>query len=251
MLRESKVLIKGIIKPYTAIRMATNFWTLKLSPFRIGMYLLELLTDKQFWNHIDKVIEKAKRSFPDPKLGGWMLGFPCFMLYPIIRLVRPEIVVETGVGPGGSSALILNALNKNRKGHLYSIDLPGYDAIIYPKMGRLYNIHVPPGNEVGWLVSPSLRERWSLLLGDSKEILPRLLTDLDGIDVFLHDSLHTDEHIMFELECVFPRLKREGLLLCDDVNEYWSLAFIEFCKKNQLPYFVLSERLGIAKKYGK
>ena len=115
-------------------------------------------------------------------------------------------------------------------------------------MGRYYNIHVPPGYEVGWLVPEKMRNRWTLILGDSKKELPKLLNSFDVVDVFFHDSLHTEEHILFELESVFPKLRRGCYLLADDVNEYWSLAFVDFCKKHRLPCFVFGSQIGIAKK---
>lgn len=237
-----------IRKPYKTVKIALRFWQLGMNPFKLGIYLTELQTDFTFWSHIKSEIKQAQKSFNDPKLGGWMLDTSGLMLYSLIRLTKPEVVVETGVGPGGTSALILNALDRNKKGHLYSIDLPGYDAIIYPKIGRCYNIHVPPGYETGWLVPTKLRYRWTLILGDSKEELPKLVDALNHIDIFLHDSLHTDEHVLFELETVFPKVRKGGLLLADDVNEYWSLAFMEFCKKHALPYLIFNNRLGISVK---
>jgi len=47
-----------------------------------------------------------------------------YKLYNLIRDTRPSIVVETGVASGVSTAYILQALEDNRKGKLYSIDLP-------------------------------------------------------------------------------------------------------------------------------
>lgn len=45
-------------------------------------------------------------------------------LYTIIRIRKPDIVVETGVAQGVSSTFILQALEDNGRGQLYSIDLP-------------------------------------------------------------------------------------------------------------------------------
>ena len=44
-------------------------------------------------------------------------------LYFIVRMADPEIMVETGVARGVSSWTILNAMHRNGKGKLYSIDL--------------------------------------------------------------------------------------------------------------------------------
>jgi len=246
------LLLKAIIKPHRAIKYAVDFiagfYKIDLHPINLIKYLIELYRSKDFWQHINEKVEEVKRNFPDPKLGGWMLGYPCILLYAIVRVAKPKVVVETGVGPGGSSALILLALERNKQGQLFSIDLPGADALIYPKIGKNYNIHVPPGYEVGWLVPSWLRSKWRLFLGDSKELLPKLVENLGEIDMFLHDSLHTDECVTFELLTVFPYLKKEGLLLADDVNEYWSMAFKTFCEEKSIPYTIFYSRLGVARK---
>src|SRR2546427_3222773 len=45
-------------------------------------------------------------------------------LYLIVRISAPELVVETGVAHGSSSACILAAVRRNRYGKLYSIYFP-------------------------------------------------------------------------------------------------------------------------------
>ena len=44
--------------------------------------------------------------------------------YTLIKLLKPDIVVETGVGAGVSSLTILHAMEENGAGQLVSIDLP-------------------------------------------------------------------------------------------------------------------------------
>jgi predicted O-methyltransferase YrrM len=45
-------------------------------------------------------------------------------LYALCRYLRPKVIVETGVGLGTSSLFILQALEDNGEGTLYSIDKP-------------------------------------------------------------------------------------------------------------------------------
>jgi len=244
-------LLKAAMRPYKVVKYGMEFVSLRnirINPIVACSLILELYVQSGFWDYVHNMLNKVKNSYQDPRLGGWMLGYPAIILYVLTRMTKPKIVIETGVGPGGSTALILLALWKNKDGLLYSIDLPGNDALIYPKIGRCYNIHVPPGYNVGWLVPPWLKERWGLKLGDSKELLPELVSKLGSVDMFLHDSLHTDEHILFELSTVFPHLAKNGLLLADDVNQYWSMAFVKFCKEKGLSFTVLRNRLGIARK---
>jgi hypothetical protein len=247
-----KLVWKIITRPYKLVKVLYQLWKasneLDLKLGHLFYYIVELQCNRRFSQSIRSKIKEAIKRYPDPRLGGWMLGWPSQLVYVIVRVMKPELIVETGVGPGGSSALILLALEKNGMGKLISIDLPGADAQIYPQIGKNYNVHVPPGYMVGWLVPSWLKNRWELFLGDSKELLPKVLADSGFVDMFLHDSLHTEEHLWFELSTVFPYLRDGGLLLADDVNEYWSLAFVKFCQRQGLRYFVFSNRLGVAKK---
>ena len=173
------------------------------------------------------------------------------LLYLIVRKYQPEIVVETGVSWGASSAFILCAMHENSKGHLYSIDLPPYEASVRIKDG---NVHVLEDSQrhcvneeysVGALVPEYLKERWTLIVGDARKELPVLLKKVNKVSIFLHDSLHTYEHMMFEYETAWPYITKGGLLLSHDV--LWNSAFLRFSKKeNSKPLIYYS--LGAIKK---
>ncbi len=151
-----------------------------------------------------------------------------FELFAITRLLRPEHVVEAGVSSGVSSAHLLAALRRNRRGRLHSIDLPTRQR--GERLGRSESpVAVPPGRESGWAVPERLRERWDLRIGPSEELLPRLVGELDGIGLFLHDDKHTPEHLTFELETVRPRLVPGAVVLAD--NTVWTgEAFPRFAR---------------------
>lgn len=129
-------------------------------------------------------------------------------LYAIVRALRPEIVVETGVANGESSAMILAAMDVNGVGHLTSIDLQGQELN--------QNFYRPEGKGVGWLVPDAYRDRWTLHAGDALELLPDVLVRLGHLDLFFHDSLHTTEHMLFEFHQAWKYLKPGGVLLFDD-----------------------------------
>lgn len=145
-------------------------------------------------------------------------------IYCCIRTLKPEHVIETGVAHGYSSWIILNAMHKNNKGTLYSIDLPNNDT------NKDYNFNDQP--TTGWMVPDNLKERWQMLLGDSKVILPKLLNELKEIDIFFHDSDHSYEHMQYEFEISHPFIKTNGLLISDDVHNH--SAFSEHVNKYQL-----------------
>ena len=129
------------------------------------------------------------------------------IIYTLIRCLKPRIVIETGVANGASSTFILSALEKNNFGKLYSIDLPSKELLLK--------------EEIGWLVPQSLRHRWELIVGNSRIVLPKLLPELGHVDIFLHDSLHTLEHILFELKESYNYMPKEGFLIIDDINVDW------------------------------
>ena len=163
----------------------------------------------------------------------------------VIRKYIPENVVETGVAQGVSSRFILEALKDNNAGKLTSIDLPNYN----PKGqinrdGQNDSVFVKKELGVGWIVPDSLRGRWNLLLGDSKEILRNL--DVTP-DIFFHDSDHSYEHMTFEFEWAYDHLTSEGFIVSDDIN--WNKSFEDFIgrHKNSVKKLYSKFGTGVAK----
>ncbi|HEY8698094.1 MAG TPA: class I SAM-dependent methyltransferase [Rhizomicrobium sp.] len=125
-------------------------------------------------------------------------------IWCLVRHLKPVHVVETGVGHGFTSRLILEALERNGGGALHSIDRPPLDPAIKAR--------------VGIAVEERLRQRWTLLAGSSRRCLPKLISRLGSVDLFVHDSLHTERNVLFELECVWPALKPGGVAVVDDID---------------------------------
>jgi predicted O-methyltransferase YrrM len=153
--------------------------------------------------------------------------------YIAIRAFQPKIVVETGVANGVSSSYILLALQKNGRGTLYSVGLndPQY---------------LPAGKPLGWVVPELLKSRWNLLIGDSCALLPSLLAKLGTIDLFIHDSLHTYDHMLWEYRTAFPYLRPGGLLFSDDAA--WNPAFSEFCQEVAAKHTAILRGVGFLQK---
>ena len=155
------------------------------------------------------------------------------MLYYLTKVHRPENVVETGVWTGKTSWAILRALGENYEGRLYSIDLGTKDI----DGQRL------PVAEIGGLIPQELRSLWTLLIGDSKDILPKVVFDLSHVDLFYHDSNHAYEHMTFEFETVWKRLRTGGLLCSDDTDR--NSAFQDFSRRCDRPYHQIGNRFGL------
>lgn len=128
-------------------------------------------------------------------------------IWCLIRHTRPSKIVETGVAHGVTSRFILEALARNASGHLWSIDLPPLERSLR--------------KEVGLAVGDRNRDRWSYIKGSSRRKLPALLTQLGQIDIFIHDSLHSERNVRFELDRAWAALRPGGALVVDDVDANW------------------------------
>jgi hypothetical protein len=146
-------------------------------------------------------------------------------IYVLCRVLSPNIVLETGVAYGVTSAFTLQALAVNRKGGLVSVDLP--------PLGRDADRHV------GMLIPQNLRDRWCLHRGPAKRILPHLITSIREIDVFVHDSLHTYRHMNFEFETAWPCICPGGVLVADNVD--LNDAFVRFAARVNPAYSALAQ----------
>jgi predicted O-methyltransferase YrrM len=146
------------------------------------------------------------------------------VLYPLVRKSNARVVVETGVSNGVSTAYILAALQDKGGGRLYSIDLPNIE---YELEGRTHRDRLY--SSTGSFVPRELRESWTLIFGDARVELPKLLNSLDSIDLFHHDSMHTYDHMTFEYEAAWPKLRDGGILASDDVQ--WNSAFMDLCQR--------------------
>jgi len=135
-------------------------------------------------------------------------------IYCLTRHLRPANVVETGVAHGVTSRIILESMARNGLGHLWSIDLPPEN----PELNR----------EIGVAVGDRFGESWTLIQGSSRRKLPELLNRLGEIDIFIHDSLHSARNVCFELDLAWPKLRKGGAVVVDDIDaNYGFQRFIE------------------------
>jgi predicted O-methyltransferase YrrM len=125
--------------------------------------------------------------------------------------LRPDVVVETGVARGITSRIVLEALEGNSQGHLWSVDLP------HPFERGLVA-------QTAAAVPQHRRQRWSYIEGSSRRRLPRLLRGLGRVDVFVHDSLHTARNTRFEMDRIGRVLAPGGVMLIDDISTHQGFA---------------------------
>ncbi len=148
-------------------------------------------------------------------------------LYSLIREKKPSVVIETGVCNGMSSAVILKALIDNDKGSLYSVDLPVIAGSVPGRKGAV----IPPGKTSGWAVPEEFKDRWELSLGNTFYELPMIFEEVGEIDMFIHDSGHSYETMMFEFGIAWYHLKESGFLIADNTDK--NQAFKDFARAKE------------------
>ncbi len=131
--------------------------------------------------------------------------------------LQPDHLLETGVARGITTRFILEAIAENGHGHLWSIDLP------------------PPGepeihDQIGMAVPDRLRPSWTYVAGSSRRRLRSLLSDIRTIDLFVHDSRHTERNVTFELNHAWDALTPRGVAIVDDAD--LNCGFHSFCRTN-------------------
>jgi predicted O-methyltransferase YrrM len=196
---------------------------------QIRRFLQEPFDSEYFLSHL----RNCEDVFREGMTSAALWAKKVLIQYAAVRALRPDTIVETGVASGVSSAYLLLALERNQKGTLHSIEVgdPSY---------------CPAGRAPGWIVPDRLRSRWRLHIGDAATILPELFLRLGDVDIFVHDSLHTYEHMKLELELAHPHVRRGGLLLADDA--LWNSAFVEFAQSVSSPASRIVRGVGIMKK---
>ncbi len=176
---------------------------------------------------------------PAGRLGRESQPYAGYFLYVLVRALKPDIFVETGVSGGESSTFILQAMEDNKKGELHSIDFP--QAIVEKGLTTISL----DGKPSGWLIPEHLKHRWHLTLGKSEEVMEPLLKKLGKIDIFFHDSLHTYDHMLFEYNACWDYLVDDGILISDDIvvmNGKGHSPFVDFGnykKRNIVIYNVI------------
>jgi hypothetical protein len=179
----------------------------------------ELKRFEEIWKDTVNDLTARRLQVGRAAFGGWDDGDARLVrvAWCLTRHLRPERVLETGVARGLTTRAVLEALRQNARGHLWSVDLP---PLLEHELAQ----------ETGAAVRDDLCDRWTLVHGSSRRVLPSLVADLGRIDLFVHDSMHTTRNLRFELERVWPSLAAGGAALIDDVEK--NEATGEFLRKH-------------------
>jgi cephalosporin hydroxylase len=138
--------------------------------------------------------------------------------YALVRALKPEVVVETGIDKGLGSVVLCAALLRNRE--------DGYP-------GHYYGTDVNP--EAGFLLAGPYAEVGTILYGDSIEALAKLTR----IDLFINDSDHSAEYEAREYETIAPLLSDRAIILGD--NSHVTDSLVNFAERTQRRFLFFRE----------
>jgi hypothetical protein len=158
----------------------------------------------ELWPQVAAFVTAQGVRFGPESFYGYNDGDPAFVgaLWCLIRHLRPSAVAH-----GISTRFILEALERNGHGRLYSIDPPPVE----PRLAA----------EIAVAVDGVGANRWQFLRATSRRVLPRLLAELGRIDLFVHDSLHTRRNVCFEVAEAAKAMRPGGFAIIDDIDTNW------------------------------
>jgi predicted O-methyltransferase YrrM len=185
---------------------------------------LDAELSKETFTKLLAELEAYKVSSVGAPMGGPALLGLC---YAAVTLTRPDVVLETGVAHGYSTAVIVQAMEDNAQGKLFSVDLPAF----HPGVDQLTGDAIPS----------RLRSsgRWELSVGSDQRVLAPLLAKLPPLDLAFYDSEKSYDGMLRSWELIWNHLRPGGIFVTDDVNGHD--AYLDFCDRLQTPPMVVAK----------
>ncbi|MES2140621.1 MAG: class I SAM-dependent methyltransferase [Bacteroidota bacterium] len=116
--------------------------------------------------------------------------------YAFARVIKPKIIIETGIDKGLGSIIMCSALIRNKE--------EGYP-------GKYYGTDINP--EAGYLLSGKYKEVGEILFGDS---IKSLSAFTENIDLFISDSDHSAEYEYQEYLTIKKLMTEKTIILGDN-----------------------------------
>jgi hypothetical protein len=162
-------------------------------------YFRELEEDGEIKNHILDGFAESNYGKDIEVSFGRRIGW-----YAITRIVKPKVVVETGVDHGVGACVLSAALLKNRE--------EGFN-------GEYIGTDI--SRSAGQLLTGKYSEVGKILYGDSIE---SLLTLERHVNLFINDSDHSSEYEFREYQAIRNKLATQAIILGDNAHSSDSLA---------------------------
>ena len=139
--------------------------------------------------------------------------------YVLARILKPKVIVETGVSHGVGALVLTSALLRNRS--------EGFEGLYF---GTDIDL------SAGKLLQGKYKEVGKMLFGDSLETLRHFPHE---IDFFVNDSDHSEKYESSEYEVVSLKLSKNSIILGD--NAHSTDALFEFSLKNGRDFIFFKE----------
>ncbi|MBX3611676.1 MAG: class I SAM-dependent methyltransferase [Hydrogenophaga sp.] len=186
-----------------------------VTPTQVLGYFAELEGDDRLREHIKSGISSARYGRDIRVEFGRRLGW-----YAFIRVLKPRVVIETGVDHGVGACVITSALMMNAS---------------EGKEGRYYGTELRP--DAGKLLSGDYARFGQVLYGDSIETLQKFD---QPIDIFINDSDHSADYEYREYQVILDKLAPESLILGD--NSHATDKLSRFSAEQQRSFLFFAEK---------
>ncbi|MCB2212058.1 class I SAM-dependent methyltransferase [bacterium] len=189
---------------------------LNRNPDHVLKFLEEPLADEDIHQHVITISRNSPFAHKtDERCDfGRRLGW-----YAVVRLLKPRVVVETGIDKGLGAVLLASALLRNKE--------EGYE-------GRYFGTDINP--KAGYLFTGKYASAGEILYGDSIESLKQFD---QPIDVFINDSDHSHEYEYREYQTVKATLSARAIILGD--NAHASASLLQFSRETGRNFLFLRE----------
>ncbi|MFN6946401.1 MAG: class I SAM-dependent methyltransferase [Cytophagaceae bacterium] len=179
-------------------------------------YFDEIESDQTLKSTITEAIDNSKfKNIADKEIRfGRRLGW-----YAFTRIMKPKVVVETGVDKGLGAILLCAGLLKNKE--------EGFE-------GRYYGTDINP--EAGYILSGKYKEVGEILYGDSLDSLSKFS---EKIDLFINDSDHSCEYEYQEYVMIKKFLTDRSIILGD--NSHCTDKLADFSSKTNRNFIFFKE----------
>lgn len=186
-------------------------------PFnQLEKYLDEILNDEKLKFFLERKIEDSKsRNFADKNFHfsrrlGW---------YIITRVLKPKVLIETGVDKGVGSVILCAALLRNKD--------EGF-------LGRYYGTDI--NYEAGYLLGEKYKSVGEIIYGDSIVSLNKFDKK---IDLFINDSDHSPSYEYQEYQTIKNKLNPGAIILGD--NSHVTDELLKFSIENDRMFIFFKE----------
>ncbi len=221
----SRIIIDKIISRFHLINKKKKN-IIDLENYMINISDFCISKDKSLWEEAKKfgikLNKEGNTKLKDIKLplGG---GGAYELLYFITRLTKPNVIVETGVAAGFSSQAFLEAIDKNKKGKLFSSDFP-------------YFKEENPEKYIGLLVDERYKINWDLFIEGDLNFIKVLSNKLKGksIDLFHYDSDKSYRSRENTFQVIKKYLNKNCIIIFDDIqdNLHFNNLLLNYEKNN-------------------